>query len=318
MVQTVSVAMSTLKRIQNGLLGRLRRGASPVINRLEKPLYAHKILSTKKCRLPDFICIGAMKAGTTWLYENMRCHPEIYVPDRKEDYFFSYEFYKRSLRQYSLRFSHGDSCVKGEITPGYGILEVDRIRFIRSVMPDVKLILLLRDPIYRAWSEACMNLAIKKQRKIEEVSRQEFLDYFNSGPFQQRSDYVTILDNWLSVFPRQRLFLGLYEDIETSAQELLRGILTHLGVSVEIDMSSFPLNAVILPKYEDYGGVHRGSPDQDHIRSDVSLPDEYREFLVKRFGKQVEPLNERFGLPVERWSCGTRDERRVKSAYFDR
>ena len=127
---TVASREAFYVRVQKLLRGRLRKSARKIVGRLEKPLYTQGILSARRSWLPDFFCIGAMKAGTTWLYENLRCHPDIYLPDRKEDYFFSYEFYNQSLRHYSRRFAQGAGRVKGEVTPGYGILGIDRIRFI--------------------------------------------------------------------------------------------------------------------------------------------------------------------------------------------
>ena len=296
--------MAISRRAKRTLRRGLIRVAEPFY-RLEKQLYANNLLSVSESLLPDFLCIGAMKAGTTWLHENLRCHPEIYLPERKESYFFSYRFYTRSLRRYSQRFAEGVGQVKGEITPGYGTLPVERIRSIRSILPEAKLIFLLRDPIHRSWSEACMNLVAKKNRKHEDVTKQEFLDYFASERCQQRSDYLTILDNWLSVFPRDRLFLGLYEDIDSSPRALFKGILTHLGVSADIDMSDFPLTKVIVPIYESDGGVHRGSSSEGHIPTNNRLPAEFRDFLIQRYADQIRALQNRYGVPTERWSHAT-------------
>jgi hypothetical protein len=283
----------------------LRKSAVKVaepIYRVEKQLYANNVLSVSETLLPDFLCIGAMKAGTTWLYENLRCHPAIYLPDRKESYFFSYQYYTRSLRQYSQRFAEGAAKIKGEITPGYCTLPVERIRFIRSILPNAKLIFLLRDPVHRAWSEANMNLAAKKGRRREDVTKQEFMKYFASDRCRQRSDYLTILDNWLSVFPRERLFLGVYEDIESSPRALFNAILTHLGVSADVDMSTFPLTNFIVPIYERDGGVHRGRPSEAHIPTNTFLPDEFRDFLTQMYADQIRALQSRYGVPVDRWS----------------
>jgi len=296
--------MALYQRVQKAVRRRARKAVEPIYSRLEKPLYARGILSVRRSCLPDFLCIGAMKAGTTWLYENLRCHPALYLPDRKEDYFFSYQFHKQSLRQYSRRFAKGADKVKGEITPGYSILPIDRIRFIRSIMPDAKLILLLRDPIHRTWSEAYMNLAAKRNRRYEDVTKEEFLSYFVSKPCEQRSDYLTILDNWLSVFPRERLFLGLYEDIETSPLALLSAVFTHLDVSTDVDMSVFPFKRVVTPNYESYGGVHRGRLDEARTRTSSFLPGEFRDFLAQRYADRIQTLHERYGVPVERWSLG--------------
>ena len=69
--------------------------------------------------LPTFICIGAQRAGTTWLYHCLKEHPEIYIPDHKELRSFNYN-YNDGIESYSKNFKDaGESNVIGEITPDY-------------------------------------------------------------------------------------------------------------------------------------------------------------------------------------------------------
>lgn len=154
-------------------------------SRLEKPLYANLIIKSENLCLPDFLGIGAMKSGTTWLFENLRCHPEVYLPEQKELYYFSLYFYTGRLSSYSSNFTNGVDLVKGAITPGYSTLSVDRIRFIRSIMPGVKLVFIIRDPVERTWSEAYMNLVAKLGKKLQDVSYDEFIKYFQSDQCSQ-------------------------------------------------------------------------------------------------------------------------------------
>ena len=125
--------------------------------RLEHWAYRQGLLSPRALSLPHFLGIGAVKAGTTWLYRNLRCHPELYLPHPKEVHYFDQRF-DRGLRFYAGKFEDGRARVRGEITPAYSALPPDRIRFIRSVMPDLKLIFLMRNPVDRAWSHALMDL----------------------------------------------------------------------------------------------------------------------------------------------------------------
>lgn len=135
----------------------VREGLQRAYIKVEKTQYALGIRSTNGLCLPDFLGIGAQKAGTTWLHENLCHHPDLYLPEPKELHYFDWGFH-RSLRHYSDIFKRGCNRVKGEITPGYSIIPVERMRFIRTIMPDVRLIFLMRNPIDRAWSQALMNL----------------------------------------------------------------------------------------------------------------------------------------------------------------
>ena len=74
---------------------------------------------TEGLRLPTFICIGAQRAGTTWLYHCLKEHPEIYMPDKKELRFFNYN-YDDGIDSYGKNFEMaGDLQVIGEVTPDY-------------------------------------------------------------------------------------------------------------------------------------------------------------------------------------------------------
>ena len=71
--------------------------------RIEKWWYSTWPGAADRLPLPDFLGIGAQKAGTTWLWENLRRHPEIFVPDKKELHYFDNKF-DQSLRYYTRRF----------------------------------------------------------------------------------------------------------------------------------------------------------------------------------------------------------------------
>lgn len=297
---------------------RIRHGLSHILSTMEKPLYAQGILSSEGLSLPDFLGIGAMKAGTTWLYENLRYHPEIYLPEKKETYFFSYQFNQRRLRDYSQRFVPGQGLVKGEITPGYSILSRNRIRFIHTIAPNMKQILLVRDPIERSWSEAYMNLVVKTGRAYSDVSDGEFYSYFQSENCVRRSCYVTILDNWLSAFPRDHLYLGLYDDIQRDPQNLLDSLFEFLGVSRDVDWSVFPFDKMIVPHYERYGGVHQGEVLRDYRRTTSFMPEKYRLFLSKMYTERISNLRRRYGVATDGWGVPSADAARNKARHRER
>ncbi|OGT83573.1 MAG: hypothetical protein A3H91_02535 [Gammaproteobacteria bacterium RIFCSPLOWO2_02_FULL_61_13] len=117
--------------------------------RIEKRLYRLGLRSSAQLTLPDFLCIGAQKAGTTWLYENLRRHPEIFLPHRKELHYFDWG-YSRHINIYAKNFENVSGKIKGDITPAYAVIAPDRIDIIRAIMPDAKILMLLRNPVGRA------------------------------------------------------------------------------------------------------------------------------------------------------------------------
>jgi hypothetical protein len=267
---------TSLKRIS----GRLLTASSYV----DKWLYASSLRSSADLHLPDFLGIGAQRAGSTWLHKNLKHHPQIYLPEPKELHYWDREFCA-SLTSYSEKFQPGSQQAKGEITPAYSLLPLSRIRLIRGIMPGLKLIFLMRNPIDRAWSQALMNLVDLPQRQFEDVDEGEFVAHFRAARSVKRGDYGTILDHWLSVFPEDQMYIGFFDDIVKRPRELLGEVCTYLGVSTDVDWESFPYNHV----------VNKGPS--------IPLPKQYRGFLEEMYCQEVEALYERFGTPVAAWRC---------------
>lgn len=177
----------------------------------------------------DFLGIGAQKAGTSWLYENLARHPQIRFPGGKEIHFWDQPG-DRTLTWYEGLFGSAEAGVRqGEITPAYAILSVDKIREIRDRLPALRLILLLRNPIERAWSSALMALR-RAELELDEASDAWFIDHFRSRGSTMRGDYEQCIRNWLSVFPREQLLLRQFELIGSNPLALLIACGRHIGV----------------------------------------------------------------------------------------
>ena len=158
----------------------------------------NNLLKSRKSTIgfPDFLGIGAQKAGTTWLYENLRKHPELFLPEKKELHFFDRHFYK-SINWYYKHFLDADTLkTKGEITPSYSILSEEKIKFIYKMNPKLRIILLLRNPAERAWSHAVMNLVKRTKRNISLIKNEEFIAHFKHSRSIERGDYLRIIRNW--------------------------------------------------------------------------------------------------------------------------
>jgi hypothetical protein len=283
----------------------VRHRIGNLVRKAEKTLYAAEVLSPNRLILPDFLGIGAMKSGTTWLYENMRCHPEIYLPETKELYYFSIRFEDCSLRYYSNFFEKGSGLIKGDITPGYSIISSGRIKFIQKIMPRTKLIFLMRNPIHRTWSEACMNLAVKSGRKMGSIADHEFVSYFHTSDCLKRSNYVDILNRWLEFFPSEQLFIASLDDIIEKPWEVLQKIFGFLSVCENPAECTFPFDKWVVPRYENNKMVYRGSIQESHQPTDTLLPDKFRKILEDLYADQMEELHRRYQVPVEKWRSAT-------------
>lgn len=248
----------------------------------EKTLIRAGLRSTRGLTLPRFLGIGAQKAGTSWLHANLRHHPGLFLPETKELHYFDWH-YHQPLRTYAAHFADGGERVCGEITPGYSTLSDARVAFVRRVLPEARLILLLRNPIDRAWSHAVMNLVTLPGRRLEEVTFDEFRAHFRDPRSGLRGDYLRTIDTWTRHYPPDRLLIAGFEDIAERPKALLERVFTHLGVSCEIAWDRLPLTEVVF----------RGAA--------APLPDELRETLTDMYRLEIERLIDRLGPIAEGW-----------------
>ena len=176
----------------------------------------------------NFLGIGAQKAGTTWLYEQLNHHPQLAFPLGKEAHFWNRP-HAAAVADYLDRFARIDA-VAGEITPAYGMLPIETIREIHRHAPRLRLIYLIRNPMDRAWSSALMALQ-RAEMTLDEASDAWFSDHFHSAGSRKRGDYQACLQNWRAVFPDEQLLVLRFEQIVTEPESLLNRCFQHLGVA---------------------------------------------------------------------------------------
>lgn len=201
--------------------------------------------------IPDFLGIGAQKAGTTWLYEHLRPHPDLFLPDTKELHFWDMHR-ELGLPWYLAHFTRPHK-IQGEITPAYAILPPEIIGGIHRLNPALRLIYIVRDPAARAWSAALMEMG-REKRSFNDTPDEWFLAQFHSEASRQRGDYKTCLENWLGSFPEEQLLLLRYEDIAARPREALRKCARHLRADPEfygsVPMEELQARVFAGPRYE--------------------------------------------------------------------
>ena len=233
--------------------------------------------SSHSLMYPDFLVIGAQKAGTTWLDRNLRCHPQIWLPPEKEIHFFDlprplpfaalllapvraarhwtkarlardwakvkageqtfswyvrYYFLPRTQRWYRSLFTPGPGQICGETTPRYAALPDKEIEGIQRLMPELKIVYLLRDPVDRMWSDLAMFQRPRFGGSGLRRANQDKLRSFLSDPENlAHSQYAANLTRWEKIFTQRQIFLGYQEEISLQPRDMLRRLYTFLGVS---------------------------------------------------------------------------------------
>ncbi len=207
-------------------------------------------------RLPDFMVVGPQRTGTTWLHQNLTVHPQIFMSRQKEIFFFSslakpHHLKHRSddVEWYLAHFYDGPleyllkqkAClgryrelyrplVRGEVTASYAAMSAEQIREITTLRPDIRIILMIRDPIERAWSHAKLDLLKKPGKSMGEVPAADFTRFFLDRYQIACGQYSEMIRTWTAALGRDRLFLGRYRDLSIRPAGLLLDLFEFLGV----------------------------------------------------------------------------------------
>lgn len=180
-------------------------------------------------RLPDFLIVGAMKSGTSSLYQWLAAEPEFVLPAVKEPHFFSRdEVWRRGPDWYRGLFSDEPGLVVGEASTSY--TNPDRnheaARRAASVVPDARLIYVLRQPVERLRSHYRHQVWRGQERRslLEVLSDPE-------NPLVRRSCYHACIAPFLDAFPREQLCIVRFEDLVSADAPAWPVVLEHLGVA---------------------------------------------------------------------------------------
>ena len=193
-------------------------------------------------KLPNFLIIGAQKAGTTTLYNALNQHPEIYmpgldldyIPDVKEiNFYFKENLFKRGLNYYKSLFKPTKQKIIGEASPGYMCHPLVPKR-IYETNKNVKIICILRNPVDRAYSQFWDN-----KRHLSETGTFEdaFLKYSHYKRYEPgkigyftRGFYADYLQKYYDLFPSTNILVLKNEDLQNNFEDTIFKCLKFLDV----------------------------------------------------------------------------------------
>ena len=198
-------------------------------------------------RLPSFIIIGAQKAGTTSLQWYLRQTPGVFLPGRESTHYFTNHFDK-PLEWYKSLFIEHNNKVVGECTRFYCMHPLVPPR-MKEVIPNVKIIFLLRNPVARAYSHYQDKIRLRLEKKaktfeeaieLEEERTKEEWDimlkgksYRHGAPYREftyltKGRYVEQLKRWYKYFPKEQIMViqseRFFKDTNTVFNEVLQFI----------------------------------------------------------------------------------------------
>jgi hypothetical protein len=234
--------------------------------------------------LPDFLIIGAPKCATSWLQSALNRHPQIrMVPDEIE--FFS-SHVDRPLQWYLDHFNEltkqegattvesGQKLVIGEKSAGYCGISMSRIKLTHRLLPEARLILMVRDPVKRHWSHAKRYFQKEKAqgrgyRSLD--SRRRLFEFFKRT--RRFSEFSKIIESWTKVYRSEQLLVINQEEAFADPVGIFEQALRHINV---------PPDARMKMKWVTRNTRNSGPP--------VPMPDDVKDYLEKMFAGERESM----------------------------
>jgi GT2 family glycosyltransferase len=208
-----------------------------------------------------FLCVGTQKAGTTTLHDILKQHPDIYLPKSKEAHFFDTdENYNKGLDWWLDTFfgASKNKKVMGTMTPEYLAYEEVPERIAKTLGTDIKIIIILRNPINRAYSHYLMS----RRRGYEDHSFEKAIsleeERIKQGDFERshfsyisRGKYYEQVKRYIDTFSKENILILKFEDdFLQNREETITKVLNFLGVEnipLTVDLKS---NKATQPKFQ--------------------------------------------------------------------
>ena len=267
---------------------------------------------------PDFFCIGAQKAGTGWLYEQLRSHPDFWMPPLKELHYFDRLWRSErkaertqvarkdtrderdirfleameslsahaeiDLKGYTQLFAPKGALLSGDITPGYSLLQDEIIDRIVRHFPTLKVIFLARDPVERAWSHLSMWVRHKSIKPFDVTDVDEVTRNLLRPEVLVRSHPSKIVARWRR-YVRPELFrVYFFDDLKRNPIKLRRSILGFLGADPEKP-----------------SGVLAADHNSKAKLEKLPLTDEMRSHVARFFEQELKACAAELGGPALEW-----------------
>jgi hypothetical protein len=214
---------------------------------LEEELHSDRVVRVTTWRratarwreAPKVICVGAMRCGTTTFFRMIREHPDFVRARTKEVHYFdrcenpSDIGYRASFPLAAMARRHSPQAFTADVTPKYLAHPEVALR-IRSVLgPDVRMLVLLRDPVARAISHYYKRARAGRDTKPIEESFAAALADPDPSPFGylRRGHFAEQVANYIDTFSREQLLIRFSADFFSNAQQLLDDVAEHFQIA---------------------------------------------------------------------------------------
>jgi hypothetical protein len=261
---------------------------------------------------PDFLCVGAQKAGTSWLYRQCEPHGDFWMPPLKELHYFNKLTKakrvnpprcrdKRDVRflesvtrlsarpyidmeNYARLFAYKGSRISGDITPTYSMLNDEVIERVVSYFPCLKIIFLARDPVERVWSQLSMGVRLGRISPFDATDADAVIQSVLLPHVLSLSYPSKIVARWRRHVQPDLFRLYFFDDLERNPTELRRSIFHFLGANPDKP-----------------SGQTTADDNRDAGREKPRLTDKVRSRLAQFFKDELQACAAKLGGPAREW-----------------
>ena len=195
-----------------------------------------------RARLPSFLCIGAPKCATTWLFRCLDEHPDVFVPDFKEVNFFTTsrwgdDYETKGIDYYASLFAAaGPQQVIGDFSPNL-LQDPFAPERVEALIPEARLVVMIRNPMERSRSHYHY---VRNRTHYDGYSLLEILEDPSRDPagFLWQGLYGQQLERWLERFSRDQLLVIEAERVRDEPHEVFRSVCAFVGADTGFAPSS--------------------------------------------------------------------------------
>jgi hypothetical protein len=286
--------------------------------------------------LPNFLIAGVKKAATTSLYNYLHQHPQVFMSGVKEAKYFLYDpanpehvkasltvFPVRTLQAYAELFAGANGALAiGEASPGY-IDSAWAAQRIHALIPKVKLIFCLRNPVEREYSSYLMRVRGGYE------SRQILQALAEDEPQLRDNTYHRLLTPYYALWPRKQIKVILYEEFTSRQVAIMQELYRFLGVddhfapdvTVQYNVGGTPRNwwlQHLIVRVRKYRYLRRYIPAalrtkftklaNGNLAPPPTMPLEARLLLTRLYRADLPQLEELIGLDLSAWGLSQPQE----------
>jgi len=274
---------------------------------------------------PAFICIGAQKAGTQWLYDQAASHPGVWMPPIKEVKYFvrrfnrtraaaerrlaakkaaagtderDIDFYRRvhaldprtkSVADYVTLFEPAGELATGDVSPQYVRLDETQVRALAEGLPDCRFVMLLREPVSRFWSMVNMHVRLEQQPPALATDARLLQTHLEEEIVRILSFQSVTIERWRGLVGPERFRVFVMDDLIADPEAFRRELFDYIG----LDAARCRIAAGFNKK-----AAHASLPMTPEIRA----------FLEERFGEERERLRRLVGGATLAWGDAARGD----------